>query len=132
MTPLAYGLLGEILEGLSCFCRTGEPVAIDLRSLPLAEADLKALDSALGRGAVEAVVNAGGDSEIWETAYTGVWWVRHFDGTGRIVAERIEITAIPEMLPSHGADIAMAARRLRGVLAPEPEIPAQEEKFHGL
>lgn len=113
LTDLSRSVLTEIAAALSAFCRTGEPAAIDLRSLPLSGPDRAALDSTLGRGGVEAVASAGGESEVWETAYSGVWWTRHFDGAGRVVAERIEITAIPDILPSHGADITAAEERLR-------------------
>jgi hydrogenase-1 operon protein HyaF len=132
LTPLARSLLSEILEGLTSFCRTGEPSAIDLRSLPLTEDDRAALDAALGRGSVEAVVSSGGDSDIWETGFSGVWWARHYDGNQRLVAERIEITAIPELLPSHGADILAAAERLRLALTPATDIPEREETQHAL
>jgi hydrogenase-1 operon protein HyaF len=134
-TLLAAGLLREIADALSAFSRTGTAVAIDLRSLPLSDADLTSLDAALGRGAVEAVVTAGGESEIWETSYSGVWWVRDFDGSGRVVAERIEVTAIPGMLPSHSADVAVAAARLRDAMAPAPSLSTAstaEETLNGL
>lgn len=132
LTPLARSLLGEIRAKLAAFCASGEPTAIDLRSLPLADADRAALDAALGRGAVEAVVTASGESEVWETSYAGVWWARHYSDSGRLVAERIEITAIPDMLPSQADDIAAAAQRLADSLSHSTDIPQREEIAHAL
>ncbi len=132
LTALAQSVLAEISESLARFCKTGESAAIDLRSLPLSEPERAALDAALGRGGVEAVVSAGGESEIWETSYSGVWWARHLDGTGRVVAERIEITAVPDMLPSHTADIAAAAVRLHIDLQSTPLAGGREELTHAL
>lgn len=131
-TPLARSILAEISAALVRFCDAGEPAAIDLRSLPLSDHDRAALDAALGRGGVEAVVSAGGESEIWETSYAGVWWTRHFDGAGHVVAERIEITAIPEMLPSHGSDIFAAAERMRLDLQSTLPSGGHEELTHAL
>ncbi len=55
-----------------------------------------------------------GTSELWETRYAGVWWVRHFGDGDRIASERIEIAAIPQILVSQDEDIAAAAARVRG------------------
>lgn len=112
-TGLAQSVLQEIAQHLSVLAAEGETEAIDLHSLPMTAADRSELEDSLGRGEVEATLNVAGISVVWETSYSGVWWVRHFGADDKIAAERIEIAAIPEILVTHGCDIAAAAARLQ-------------------
>ena len=112
-TGLAQSVLREIAGHLAALAGAGEPAAIDLRSLPMTAADRGELESLLGRGEVTVKLDVAGTSELWETRYSGVWWVRHRGDDERIATERIEIAAIPEILVSHDADIAAAAARIR-------------------
>lgn len=111
-TGMADSVLREIAVDLDVLARTGECSAIDLRSLPVTAADRSELQERLGRGDMEAFLTIAGTSEIWETRYAGVWWVRHLGAGHKIAAERIEITTCPEILTSHPADIAAASTRL--------------------
>ena len=111
-TGMTDSLLREIADHLDVLARTGACAAIDLRSLPLTAADRSELEERLGHGDIEAVLTAAGTSEIWETRYAGVWWVRHLGAGDKIAAERIEIAACPEILTSDAADIAAASRKL--------------------
>lgn len=110
---LALGVLQEIAGRLADLAATGQSAAIDLRSLPMTSADLGELEHSLGRGEVAAKLTLAGASELWETRYSGVWWVRHYGEGGRLAAERIEIAAVPPILVAHEADIAAAAARVR-------------------
>ena len=110
---LAQSVLREIAAHLAALADVGESAAIDLRSLPMTAADRGELESLLGRGEVTVKLDVAGTSELWETRYSGVWWVRHRGEGERIATERIEIAAIPEILVSHDADIAAAAARIR-------------------
>lgn len=123
---LVGSLLAEIAAHLSALAQNGREAAIDLLGLPMGEAERDALARALGRGEVEARLSVGGESEIWETAYAGVWWVRHFGAGGELTGERIEITSFPAILAAAPADIAAAAQRLgtRLVSPPTPALPA--------
>ncbi len=112
-TGLAQSVLREIAGHLAALAGAGESAAIDLRSLPMTAADRGELESLLGRGEVSVKLDVAGTSELWETRYSGVWWVRHRGDDERIATERIEIAAIPEILVSHDADIAAAAARIR-------------------
>ncbi len=103
---------------LAALAGAGESAAIDFRSLPLTAADRGALEGLLGRGEVSAKLDVAGTSELWETRYSGVWWVRHRGDDERIASERIEIAPIPEILVSHEADIAVAAARIREEVEP--------------
>ena len=112
-TGLAQSVLREIAGHLDALARGGEAAAIDLRSLPMTVADRGELESRLGRGEVSVKLELGGASELWETRYSGVWWVRHKGDDDRVASERIEITAIPEILKSQEEDVAAAAARIR-------------------
>lgn len=112
-TGLAQSVLREVAARLAALADSGETAAIDLRSLPLTPADRRELEDSLGRGEVVASLTVTGSSQVWETSYSGVWWVRHFGAGEQIAAERIEIAAVPEILVAQRADIAAAVRRVR-------------------
>lgn len=118
-TGLAQSVLQEIAERLAFLAETGRPAVIDLRSLPMTPADRSELEETLGHGEIEVALSVAGMSQVWETRYAGVWWVRHFGDRDRIAAERIEITPFPDILVTDDADIAAASGRLREDLASE-------------
>jgi len=111
-TGLTRPVLREIASLLKKLAKTGECDAIDLRSLPMSNEDRYELETALGRGEVHANVMVAGDSEVWETFYPGVWWVRHFGANHEIASETILITDVPDILKSDAEDIKRAAVRL--------------------
>jgi hydrogenase-1 operon protein HyaF len=108
---MAEPVLREIHARLESFAATGQTGAIDLAGMPLTRADREALEAFLGRGEVSATLDVAGRSEIWETAYSGVWWVRHWGGDA-VASELIEFTAIPEILKTDRTDAAGAVKRL--------------------
>jgi hydrogenase-1 operon protein HyaF len=116
-TGMAQSLLQEIADRLGDLARTGETSAIDLRSLPMTPADRHELEESLGRGDVEAMLDVAGKSEVRETQYPGVWWVRHFGAGDAVASERIEITSVPEILITHAADIVAGSKRLHEALS---------------
>ncbi len=120
-TGLADSLLRQIAEALATLHAKGTRDAIDLRSLPLTAADRAELEEALGRGEVSARLEIAGQSELWETAYAGVWWLRHMGVGDQVAAESIEITPLPDLLASHPDDIGLAAARLTAELQDKAE-----------
>lgn len=104
--PLVETVLGEIADRLRSLADQGTAGVIDLHSLPLAPQQRLDLQQRLGRGEVAASLDVAGGSEVWETRYPGVWWVRHVGAGDRIAVERIEITAIPEILVAPREDLA--------------------------
>jgi hydrogenase-1 operon protein HyaF len=112
-TGMAYSILAEIGQLLTALSERGEAGAIDLRSLPMTDADRGQLEEILGHGEVRAELDLAGDSEVWETSYNGVWWIRHKGAGDKIATEIIAVTPIPEILMTHPADIAAASRRIR-------------------
>lgn len=121
---LVKTLLAELARHLDHLARTGEVAAIDLRSLPMSPDDRTALQTALGQGEVHVTIKAGGRTEAVETAYPGIWWVRHLGAGDRPLTERIEIAPVPEALATHPADIAAAADRLAAALETNAEAEA--------
>lgn len=116
-------LLRETLELLERLLRYEEGGAIDLRSPPLSAADRGLLRKFLGAGEIEITLNLDGKSRLRETAYPGVWWVEHRNRDAALVAELLEVTAIPEIAVTAEEDIAAGAERLRARLL--PRVPGE-------
>jgi len=91
---------------------------IELTAMPLTSEDRADLEQRLGRGEVFATIESAGRSEVWETRFSGVWFVRHYGENDRIASECMEFGAAPAILFSHRADMAAAARRLAAALEP--------------
>jgi HupH hydrogenase expression protein, C-terminal conserved region len=119
LTGMTDSILSEIAERLRAFALSGEGTVIDLRSLPMSDADRSELESQLGHGEVEIKLHVSGQSDIWETTFAGVWWVRHFDGDGRIAAEEINIISVPDIIRAHPDDARTAASRLTRIITRE-------------
>ncbi len=109
-------LLNEIATRLERFIATGEPSMVDLKSLPFSPAEYEALRTALGRGEVSARLETIGDSELYETHYAGVWWVTHYNVEGDVIADLIEIAAVPAILHSQPEDVRDGLERLQHML----------------
>ena len=112
-TGMALSVLAEIGRMLEALSESGQAGAIDLRSLPLSDVDRAQLEEVLGRGEVRAELELAGNSEVWETTYPGVWWIRHRGAGDKIATEEISVCTIPEILMTHPVDIKAAAGRLR-------------------
>jgi len=112
-TGMALSVLAEIGRMLEALSESGQAGAIDLRSLPLSDVDRTQLEEVLGLGEVRAELDIAGESEVWETTYPGVWWIRHRGADRKIATEEISVCAIPEILMTHPVDIKAAAGRLR-------------------
>jgi hydrogenase-1 operon protein HyaF len=128
---MAAAVLQEITQLLAKLADTGAAGSIDLRSLPMTDADRDELEERLGRGEVQADLSVAGNSQVWETGYSGVWWIRHLGAGDKIAAEEIAVTNVPEILVSHSADIATAALRIRRDLAEEPPDRMREDDRNG-
>jgi hydrogenase-1 operon protein HyaF len=112
-TGMALSVLAEIGSMLDALSESGRAGSIDLRSLPLSDVDRAQLEEVLGRGEVRAELDIAGASEVWETIYPGVWWIRHRGAGDKIASEEISVCRIPEILITHPVDIEAAAGRLR-------------------
>lgn len=108
----ALPILHEIRHGLARLADTGEPSLIDLRAIPFGPGDEERLLKLLGRGEVEASLQALGTTRIWESAIPAVWLVDHHNGSDERIALHIEINRIPDILCTQPEDIRRAAARL--------------------
>lgn len=115
---ISSSLLVEVADHLAAFVEDGTPHIIDLASLPMTDSDRDALDERLGIGEVKAEIAVIGRSEVWETAYSGVWRVRHFGAKAEPAADQIVIDTVPEILRTHIEDARAAAHRLAAELSP--------------
>jgi len=121
-------LLHEIAVMLDRLHDSGEPGAIDLRSMPMVPGDRQRLQVALGEGEVEAVIRSGGVTRIRETGIAGVWWIEHHGADDETVAEMIEVTQVPELLPSQKEDLQTGIQRLRQRLAAMSEAAESDNQ----
>ena len=111
-------LFVEIADRLARFAETGEPHIIDLTSLPMTDEDRAALDERLGVGEVRAEIAVIGRSELWETAYSCVWRVRHYGSVeNKAAADQIVIDTVPQIIRAHREDARAAAARLHGEMS---------------
>lgn len=120
VTGMALSVFAEIADMLERLATDGTTGAIDLRSLPLTDADRAQLEELLGRGEVETTLDISGRSTVRETAYPGTWWICHRGAEDRVSSEEIAICPVPEILTAHEADIRAAAARMREELSNPP------------
>lgn len=109
---MADALLSELGDLMRRFLDTGEHGSIDLLKLPISPTDLLHFKDRLGRGEVSISVEAGGGSEIYETAYAGLWWVEHRDELSRVIARLIEAADAPSIVLAHREDLEATAKTL--------------------
>jgi len=112
-TGMAQAVLSELVEQLQELADHGEPHVIDLTSLPMTTTDKHELETLLGKGEVQVTLSTLGESQIIETAYSGVWWIKHFSADNKLLAELIEVSTIPEIIKSHPDDITQAASNIK-------------------
>lgn len=112
LTGNAEPVLKEIASLLETLDATGQGGSIDLSSLPFSAADRRWLKEALGEGSVTVNIDAGGPTTIVETATPGVWWIVHHNENNAQVGEFIEVTLVPELIPTHPNDVASGVKRL--------------------
>lgn len=112
----AKPLLHELAELLDRWVKSGETAAIDLASLPLTGGDYEELRAALGAGAVSAAAEAIGKTEVCETQFPGLWWVTHYNESGGVVANLLEVCDVPAILKAPAEDAAEGLIRLREAL----------------
>lgn len=110
---MVRSILAEIGSRLERYLQDGARGEIDLQGLPLSPSDRQHLEQELGAGEVTMAVNVMGASEIRETAFPGVWWVTHQDGEGRVVAQLIEISEVPQIVIADRAEMKQSVGRLK-------------------
>jgi hydrogenase-1 operon protein HyaF len=109
---LVDALLMEVAGLLRSLIDNNEGGSIDLRGLPLSPSCIETLDRCLGQGEITVVLDAAGRSDIRETSLPGVWWTKHADGAGRVIAMLIEVAVTPEILRADLEDMKRGLDRL--------------------
>jgi len=111
-------ILTEVAEHAGKRTAGGLPHVINLSLLPLSEADLAYLDSALGLGPVSILSRGYGNCEVRSTRLRDVWWVRYFNSMNTLILNSIEITDIPAVACAAPEDISDTRERLADILEP--------------
>jgi hydrogenase-1 operon protein HyaF len=101
----ALPILGEIRHAVARLAETGEATRIDLASIPFGPGDEDRLLELLGRGEVQATVDALGPTRIWETRFPGVWLVDYANADDQRLALQIEVDEVPQILRTQPADL---------------------------
>ena len=110
-------LLHEIRHALERLLQGEDGTVIDMRSLPLAPGEEKRIEDALGKGEVQAELDALGPTTIIETSYPGVWLITHRNTEGEVIGRFIEVTHLPSILESQPEDIRTGLTVLGNKLA---------------
>ena len=113
LTSNVIALLNEITTLQDAYLSSGVVGQIDLKSLPLTEAEYETLKTILAKGEVNATLETLGKTQVQETQVPGVWWIRHHDINNNLIAELIEICRIPEILGVENDEIRQGAQALR-------------------
>jgi hydrogenase-1 operon protein HyaF len=112
-------ILHEIRHALEELLSNGKTSIIDLRTIPLAPGEEDVILNTLGKGEVHARLDVLGPSEIYETRYSGVWLITHFNENDSVVSRFIEITELPDILKSQHEDMSNALQKLAEELSTE-------------
>ncbi len=110
-------LLHEIRHALERLIDSAEETVIDLRSLPMAPGEEARIEAMLGKGEVEAILNALGPTKIHETSIPGVWWIVHYNENDVVLGKFIEITRIPSVLNAQTEDMQAGIATMEQLLA---------------
>ena len=119
-------ILHEIRHALRTLLETGQSGIIDLRSIPLAPGEEDIILDTLGCGEVHAKLNALGPSEIYETRFSGVWMVTHYNAENDVISRFIEITRFPNILESQQEDMTTSLDALEELLDPNSGLDQTE------
>ena len=115
-TGMAQAVFNELVDKLQELAENAKQHVIDISSLPLSDSDKQQLETLLGQGEVQVTLSTIGESRIVETAYSGIWWVKHYTADDKLISELIEITRIPEIIKSHPDDIQHAANAIKKII----------------
>lgn len=109
----ALPILHEIRHALVTLAESGAPTTIDLRAIPFGPGDEDMLLEVLGRGEVNATVDALGPTRVWETGFSGVWVLDYRNTEDTRIAFQIEVTETPSILHTQMEDVRSAVDSLQ-------------------
>jgi len=73
--------------------------------MPWSSGEEQKLEDYLGKGEVLIELNTLGKSTFYETRFSGVWLVSHYNQKDELIAKLIEINYLPEMIFAQTEDI---------------------------
>ncbi len=112
-TDNVWPLLRQIEQALQSLQESGSETVIDLGAMPFSAQDEQDLRERLGRGEVNATVEAFGPTLVQETAFAGVWLVEYLDAEQRRLTLHLQIARIPDLLITPADDLADSLASLR-------------------
>ncbi|MFD1343858.1 hydrogenase expression/formation protein [Litorisediminicola beolgyonensis] len=112
----APSILVELQDKSRSFDPAADLHVVNLTLLPHTEADLAALDAALGEGAVTILSRGYGNCRITATALPHVWRVQFFNSQDHLILDTFEVTTMPEVACAAPEDLTDSANRLVQVI----------------
>lgn len=107
----------EILAAAEAFRTTATPHVINLDLLPFTTGDMAWLEHRLGQGAVSAHSGGYGFCRVANTRVRHVWRVRHYNASGHLIMNSLEVTDCPSAICATPEDIADSEVRIVNSLA---------------
>ncbi len=108
-----YSVLSEIKFALEQLLQHKKTHCIDLRAMPWSPGEEDKLEKYLGRGEINIDMNALGKSTFYETQYSGIWVVTHYNQEDEVIGKLIEISYMPEMVFSQYEDVKDSLERFK-------------------
>lgn len=106
-------ILSEIKFALEQLLQQQKTHSIDLRAMPWSPGEEDRLEEYLGRGEVSVELNALGKSSFYETRFSGIWIVTHYNQEDEIIGKLIEISYMPDMIYAQYEDVKNSFERLQ-------------------
>ncbi len=106
-------ILSEIKFALEQLLQQNKTHCIDLRAMPWSPGEETRLEEYLGRGEISVELNALGKSSFYETRFSGIWIVTHYNQQDEIIGKLIEITYMPDMIYAQYEDVKNSLERLQ-------------------
>ena len=114
----ALPILVELDEAVRRHVADGAEYSINFSLLPTTDEELEFIDTRLGRGPVNILSNAYGKCQVLSTRTPNTWWVRYYNGMGKLILNSIEVVAVPGVVNAAEEDLRDSAARLQEILAP--------------
>jgi len=124
-------IITEIKYALQRLIEQKKEHSIDLRAMPWSPGEEQKLTELLGLGEVRIELDALGKSTFYETLYSGVWLVTHYNQEDEVIAKLIEITRLPGMVFAQTEDIKNSLEQLSG-LSPQRTKDQEDEQENSL
>ena len=107
-----HSILIEIKYALQRLEEQKKEHSIDLKAMPWSPGEEQKLTEFLGRGEVSIELDALGKSTFYETLYSGVWLVTHYNQEDEVLAKLLEITLLPGMVFAQTEDVKSSLEQL--------------------